>query len=242
MRNNLGFVAVSPSPDPFSMAFNAAMMFAPLVTNFIGRGRREADAIVPYQRELYARIQTVLLALQDPSVTADQLKAMQQALADHWAWMQDFLFSSQFTDRRASEQGYGDMRVYVEGLTADGRTVTAHPNPDRGGQLGTEVPPGGALGALQSRIETMLGFDWDRLIDLGYTTVERILPGNNPGSYVVYRDGQPVLYDPSIGGSYTVTAPAPPPPAAQWPDWAVPAMIGGTLLVGGLMFMPRSRR
>jgi hypothetical protein len=243
-RPNLGYIAV-PSPDPWSTAFNvgsALVSFVPKIADMFGRGRREADQLVPHQKDLYSRIQAIEAALARDDIAVEQYQSMLAALQTHWDWMQKLLSDPRWTDGRAAAQGYADMRVYVEGLTDTGQRVTRHPNRDRGGQLGVLIPPGGALGALTTRIKLMLGaFDWDRLTDLGYDIAERFIPSRGIKPYVVQGPEGPVLYDPTIGGAITVYGPDP-GPRLDVPGWVTPAVIGAGVLVGGALLMTMTKR
>lgn len=212
------------------MIANAVALATSTIVPKIGRGRKEADAIGPVQRELYALIASIKRGID--TATPEQLARWRAELADGWAQFVDFIYQSAFTadgDTRASDQAFGDVRVYVEGKTAGGRDVTVHPNPDLGG-LGTTVPPGGWLGELNRRIGNM-AIDWGQIINRSIDTVDRIVRPD--AGRVVYDEyGQPRYYDP-YGTQIEVTAPYPDGgfDLEDVPTWV---WVVGGLAVGGV--------
>lgn len=236
-----------PSADPASIAFNAFNAALQIAPQLIGRGRREADAIGPTTRQMAAFINSqVVPMLAQPNPDPARVAQMLNALADIWDRYQKFIFQPAFTDGRASDQAFEDWRPYLDGRNADGTPAPAvHPNPPAE-MRGRNVPPGGYLGQLRAKLGgNMLGqapvdtggFDWNRLVDLGFSAVDRFLPGDTGGGYVVQGPTGPYYYDPSIGGSTTVTAPAP----SSIPDWIWPVGIGVAGVVIGSAILPRRR-
>jgi len=99
--------------------------------NLIGRGRKEADIIVPLQNE-YGRLLTVVNdRMGDSTVTIQELAAMYQAVVDGYRRFDAFTRHPQFTDGRASYQARETIRPLVDGKNDAGMIVR-----NDGGTLG----------------------------------------------------------------------------------------------------------
>ncbi len=243
-RRNLGIIAISPSPDPISMAFNiasGAIAGISALKKMVGRGRREADILTGPQGA-----QTVLgdaldqlddLWSRTPDSDANallQIRNEQQRLARNFEE-----FTYQFP--RAGPGARGTI-LGVQQLDGTWASGTA-PNE---GWLTRQ------LERWDRRIKTVMlgtenGFDWNRLVDLGFDVGERFLPPPRGGTepYVIQGPQGPVLFDPRVGGGIDVwTEPPPPVPTTmmapgEMPEWFYPVLIGGAVLLGGSFLLRR---
>lgn len=137
--------ALLGSGNPYAMAAGAVTKFGAEISNMFGKGRREADAIVPIQNQLDDEIlKPVGAELQDPSTPLDRLIELRgylkQGLDQFEAFLKDPRWSADGDNRAANgahdtiigNPGYGtrllehlDQEIasrggYVPGSTAGG--------------------------------------------------------------------------------------------------------------------------
>ena len=229
---NLGIIAVSPSPDPVSMAFNiasGAISGISKLSRLFGQGRREADILTGPQGA-----QTILAAALDKldalwNRTPDsnpnalvQIRSEQQRLA------RDF---EEFT-YRFPRAGPGARGTILGIQQSDGSWIPGTP-PNEGWATRQ-------LDRWDRRLKIVLGaFDWENLVDRGFDVAERFLPAPKSEPYVIQGPSGPVLFDPRVGGGIDVFTDDPGPPAVDVPEWFFPVAIGAAVLVGGSLLLRR---
>lgn len=112
------------------------------VSMMFGKGRREADIIVPIQNQYGALLQTVNAQMDAGGLTREQLIQFQYVVAGGYAEFDRFTRDPRFTDGRAPVQARNTIRPLVDGRNDLGQVVRAD---------------GGTLGNLQKMIDARGG-------------------------------------------------------------------------------------
>jgi hypothetical protein len=211
-RPQLGFVAVSPSPDPVSLAFDAAMLALSLVKRF--SGSEEADALVQhYQNPLQnalAKISNQFVVAGDSTPAAQfyDWAAKVKAMGDKF-----ITITQNFPNK-----GPGALRT-IMGVNQGGVWVQAPP-----------AAPGYLTGLLNNILnraqeaevrQGQVGFNWDKLFDFGRDVVGDVWGGDGGNDWEEVPPGYP-------GPSYPGPRPYPSTAAGISPT---------TLLVGGVLLL-----
>lgn len=210
-----------PSPDPVSLAFDAAMIVGPLIKSLIGTAHLDANQIVPVQNKFHHDVLAPVVAAKDNPYTsvedliywADVLKQEGDA----------FLF---FT------QQYGvagrQARETIFGIESGGDWITTTAAPGYATQILR-----GLLDVLTQRtgdsMYQQLGINWGNLAQIGVQIAAGLTgkPVSVTGGGTVYTSVPP-SQRPSTGVYY--------PQQSELPSWVIPAGIG---LVALVLLMPR---
>lgn len=183
----------------------AGILAANVLARMIGRGRREADIIVPLQNQLInpqgtgQLDQITQVLVHNPNVPALQsmFSAVQRIAS---AFMEFISDTSRFTDGRASEQAANTIFPYIDGTCGFHWPPPMHPTQHDCLRWGAGTPGGdgtdGMLGALARAILRQGG------------TVPPLLPTQGPGPYQQLQP-QGGQYYPYIPQSGTIPANAP---------------------------------
>jgi len=99
--------------------------------NLIGRGRREADIIVPIQNQVGGMLEAVNTDMRDPNVSIATLADDYRLVVEAYRQFDAFTREPRFTDGRASHQARNTIRPLVDGKDENGNIVR-----DDGGTLG----------------------------------------------------------------------------------------------------------
>lgn len=113
---------------PIGAAANVAHEALMQGISLIGRGRREADIIVPIQNSLInasgtGLIDEIVRQMADPSMTVNQLAAMYATVVEAYQKFDAFTRQANFTDGRASHQARDTIRPYIDGRDDSGNMV-----------------------------------------------------------------------------------------------------------------------
>lgn len=204
MKRGLGLTLL-PSPDPVSLAFNAASILGPLIKSLLGTGHLEANQIVPVQNKLHSDVLAPAVAAKDnPNTSTADLIFWRNVLR------QEGEAFYHFTENFA-QAGPGARRTIFGIQDAAGNWITT----SAALGIATQILRDFNTVILQRTgdMSTQLGIDWGRLIqsgvDLAGTLTGRPLP--------------PVI----IGGPYVPPSEQPPLYTAynQLPSWLLPAGI-----------------
>lgn len=187
----LNAVAVGSSfvPGIGTIAGSVIAIFSNAIKSFqtwlgIGKGRAEADIIVPVQNELMNRLNQItnyILAGKTPSITELQgyyLEVWQLGLG-----FMEFVTNPQFTDRRASGGALNGIMPYIDGSC--GYSVPLGPTAVAGShnclQWGSGTLGGngndGMLGAIARAIKAM-GGTLPRLQEITAAAATKVTPGS----------------------------------------------------------------
>lgn len=130
----------------------------------IGKGRQEADLIVPVQNQMMAQLGTV--TNQFITGTSPSIATLQQLYVQVWTLavgFQEFVLQKTFTDRRASGQALNTVMPYIDGTAGYAVPVgpTATPSQSNtmhwgAGSIGGDGTDG-MLGALSRAIKNLGG-------------------------------------------------------------------------------------
>jgi hypothetical protein len=119
----------------------AALMAGQAILSQLGirRGATEADAIVPAQNEIGARLKEINAGI--PTASIPQLQAWYGELAATAQKFREFVDDPRFTDGRASQQAKNTLMPLIDGTDATGNpcSVNAWGNPCNGGTIGTII-------------------------------------------------------------------------------------------------------
>jgi len=211
MRRALGFVPLIPSPDPVSLAFDAAMILGPIIKSFIGTGHLEANQIVVLQNSYHQKVLAPAVAAKDNPQTS---------IADLIYW-RDAVRSEgeafyQYTLKFAAA-GPGARRTMFGEKDAVGNWIAT------GNALGiaTQILNGFNDVIVQRTGDpTMqLGIDWGKIVQIGVDTAANIFD-------------RPVYVGSGTTPPFTGIPPSQRPPvyysgaaAAAMPSWLLPAGI-----------------
>jgi hypothetical protein len=127
---------------PVGTAASAFTSFVASIAGQFGRGRREADLIVPVQEEFGRVLQVVNQQMDAGGLNRNQLIEWQGIVARGYAEFDAFTRDARFTDGRASVQARNTIRPLVDGRNDAGQVVRQD---------------GGTLGNLQRRIDQLGG-------------------------------------------------------------------------------------
>lgn len=125
------------------------------ILSLIGRGRKEADIIVPVQNQLGEFLAAVNSQMLNPDITVRELDALYQAVIDAYTQFDAYTRDPRFTDGRASRQARNTIRPLIDGKDDDGNIVRSDGGTlgnierliiDRGGIPPGNVANGGAPG------------------------------------------------------------------------------------------------
>lgn len=221
------------NPEPIS---RTAMSFAATIANMFsmfGRGRKEADMIVPTQNDLMKYIGAVT----DNYKLTNSVPQLQEWLAgvqDAAQKFQAFVSDPRFTDGRASHQARNSVFPYIDGTDGEGNAVSVSP-------FGDPIQPGGLIGALQSRIVLLGGALPVPMVTqgIGTSTIPQ-LAIQQPGT--LYQSGVLNPQPPGLWSILTGTNTTPPSiqPVRAGMDNTTMLLIAGVGL--SLLLSMRSRR
>ena len=205
--------------------------FVAQAISLIGKGRREADIIVPLQNQITAQLGTI--TNQFRTGTNPSLGTLQQLYVQTWmlgVTFQEFVLQRAFTDRRASGQALNTLMPFIDGSSGYPVPLGAQAFPGQQGTLrwgdGTLGGPGndGILGAL-SRAIAAAGGTVPPLMDLHQAANQGLPPQTASQVNAATGVASPVT-------SFLTTA-------------GIPSTIGGisttTLLMLGLGILVLSR-
>lgn len=122
---------VAAFAGPVGSVASAISQSISAAVNLIGKGRREADIIVPIQNQFGQLLVNVNNRMGDPAITVPQLQALYKLVADGYVQFDQFTRGQQFTDGRASIQARNTIRPLVDGRDDNGNVVR-----NDGGTLG----------------------------------------------------------------------------------------------------------
>jgi hypothetical protein len=156
--NYLGFspiLAAAPATGPFAPALALVGSLAPIIPfPEIGAGRKEADAIVPYQNAIGERLGEINRAIPSANVSALQSfhSEVRQLGMDYYTFVLDPRFTAD-GDMRASLGGLNTLMQYIDGtgdyfLDADG--IVKPGGIVLPGPLG--AASGGTLGTIEAQL------------------------------------------------------------------------------------------
>jgi hypothetical protein len=218
------------SGNPYLMVVGAALKVAQAILPMIGRGRSEADAIVPFQNQVGAALAQINRDIGTANIAA--LQSMYQVTIQIGNQFKAFVAEPVFVDGRASTQALNTIMPLIDGTCGytsknSGPTET---NCGPAGPAGTN----GTLGSIVYQINLLQG---------GSTLAPPQLTQTNGASYY------PTLQSPSLGGTLPQpgTLPYYPPNNLT----SVPAAIVNTglfdagnlpLIVGGVLLFLAFRR
>lgn len=98
------------------VAITAVAGLVKALQSWIGRGRQEADLIVPLQNQMTANLGTVTnQILVGQAISTGQLISLYQQVWMMGTAFQEFVLQSRFTDRRASGQALNTLMPYFDG-------------------------------------------------------------------------------------------------------------------------------
>jgi len=110
----LGLEATGLSAGPIGAAVGGAIAVGLSLLHLIGKGRREADMIVPIQNKIGERLKEISNAI-DTSVNVSQLQSLFNELQAIGQAFKEFVGSPQFRDGRASQQALNTIMPLIDG-------------------------------------------------------------------------------------------------------------------------------
>ena len=93
------------------------------IGGWFGRGRREADIIVPVQEQFGRFLENANNAIRSPDTTVVRLRELGAELAQWWGEFDSFTRDTRFTDGRASVQARNTIRPLVDGRDDAGNLI-----------------------------------------------------------------------------------------------------------------------
>lgn len=217
MKGTLGFgVIVSPSPDPISLALDAALILGPIIVNLLrGTDHLQANQITPVQNKFHTQVLAPTVEAKDNPATPieDLLYWLDTMKAEGDAF---YLFTQKFgvAGKQARETIFG-----IEDATGDWITTTAAPGYATQIMRGLEDVLTERTG---NEMYQQLGIDWGRIAQLGV----QIAAGITGQPAVVGANGQVITgVPPSQRVGYPAVLPS------TMPDWILPVGIGLVALV-----------
>lgn len=221
----LGFVPLSPSPDPASLTFDAIMagaeILGPLIKSLIGTAHLDANKIVVVQNELHHEVLEPTVAAKDnPNTSVEDLIFWRDTLIKEGEAF--YQFTLQFPSAAGSQ-----ARETIFGIQdAAGNWITTSSALGIATQILNDL--GRIIGERTGDVNKSLGFDWSKLAQIGV----QVAAGLTGKPVSVGANGQIVVgLPPSQQPTYYT-------PPGTMPSWAVPAGIGLVVL---LLVMPKSR-
>jgi hypothetical protein len=221
-------LVMSPSPDPFSLAFNAgSAIIGPFIKSALGNAEhRTADQIVPVQNKFHHEVLAPVVDAKDnPNTSIEDLIYWRDLLRTEGESFYQFTrqFDSTFSGNAiTSEAGAGARRTMFGEQDATGEWLTTTAAPGYATQILRDLER--IIYERTGDVNQQLGIDWGKLAQIGVQVAAGIT-------------GRPVV----VGGGGQVITSVPPSqrpgyvpqygPYSGYPEWLLPAGIGVVVLL-----------